>query len=210
MSDYLDYITDNAVDIIYRTTCIELPGTKLSDVEDILNGKTAGKLYTKVLTGMGIQRAWNYLPENLDRALSIELAQTYNFLLTDDLLLGAGKIRTTGVRITGTNYKPPLPSQESIKTAMATIEKEPDPQRRGMKWFARTAKSQWFRDGNKRTAAMLANHSLVHDKCGLFLLQETDLDSMRVFFEHLVTFYEDDDEETFVDWLLEHALYELP
>lgn len=210
MSDYPDYITNNILDVIYRTTCIELPGTSFSDVDDIINGKEAGKPFPLVLTVKGIQEAWNYLLGNLHCPPSIELAQKYNFFLTEELMLGAGKIRDTGVYIRGSRYKPPMPSKESITAVVKNIEKEPDPQRRGMKWFAQTAKSQWFGDGNKRTAAMLANHSLMRDDCGLFLLQETSLDVMRVFFDNLRSYYEGNDEESFVEWLLDHMLVELP
>ncbi|MCB5635116.1 cell filamentation protein Fic, partial [Bifidobacterium animalis] len=40
--------------------------------------------------------------------------------------------------------------------------------------FGAVTRGQWFSDGNKRTALMVANHQLIHDGIGVFSIPPED------------------------------------
>lgn len=209
MTNYRQYLKDNILLTIYQSVSIELPNLTFPETQDILENKTDGVSYEKVLIVNGLKRAWEYAVENNDQPINSSVIKNYNFLLMDDVLLGAGKIRPMGVRITGTSYVPPIPTEESVEELLEAIMSEPDEYRQGMKWFAMLAKSQIFRDGNKRTAEMVANHYLMQNNIGLFLLPDAVTRESTKFTDNLIDYYESDDVDVFVDWLLDNALQEL-
>lgn len=207
MSTYCDYARENILTAVYQTVGIELPGMPFSEVKDIVENQPNNIPYEDVLVVDGVKRAWEYAVEKAaNTPLKLDTILHYNFLLMDDVMLGAGKLRIQPVMITGTNYVPPMPSEETVEETLAVIRSEQNPLRQGAKWFAYTAKSQWFRDGNKRTAAMLANHYLMQNDCGLFLLPDTGTRDSQEFVQNLIEYYDSDDIEAFVDWLADAAI----
>lgn len=207
MSTYCDYARENILTAVYQTVGIELPGMPFSEVKDIVENQPNNIPYEDVLVVDGVKRAWEYAVEKAaNTPLKLDTILHYNFLLMDDVMLGAGKLRIQPVMITGTNYVPPMPSEETVEETLAVIRSEQNPLRQGAKWFAYTAKSQWFRDGNKRTAAMLANHYLMQNDCGLFLLPGTVTRDSQEFVQNLIEYYDSDDIEAFVDWLADAAI----
>lgn len=207
MSTYCDYARENILTAVYQTVGIELPGMPFSEVKAIVENQPNNIPYEDVLVVDGVKRAWEYAVEKAaNTPLKLDTILHYNFLLMDDVMLGAGKLRIQPVMITGTNYVPPMPSEETVEETLAVIRSEQNPLRQGAKWFAYTAKSQWFRDGNKRTAAMLANHYLMQNDCGLFLLPDTVTRDSQEFVQNLIEYYDSDDIEAFVDWLADAAI----
>lgn len=207
MSKYCDYARENILTAVYQTVGIELPGMTFPVVKDIVENQPNSIPYEDVLVVDGVKRAWEYAVEKAaNTPLKLDTILYYNFLLMDDVMLGAGKLRIQPVMITGTNYVPPMPSEEAVEETLAVIRSEQNPLRQGAKWFAYTAKSQWFRDGNKRTAAMLANHYLMQNDCGLFLLSDTVTGDSQEFVQNLIEYYDSDDIEAFVDWLVDAAI----
>lgn len=55
---------------------------------------------------------------------------------------------------------------------------------------------------------MIANHSLIQDGVGVFLIDEEKLSSGD-FASNLISYYENNNIELFVDWLEEYALIRL-
>lgn len=207
MSTYCDYVRENILAAIYQTVGIELPGMTFSAVKDIVENRPNNIPYEDVLVVNGIKRTWEYVVEEAGNTpLELDTILYYNFLLMEDLMLGAGKLRIQPVIITGTSYVPPMPSEKAVEETIAVIRSEQNPLRQGAKWFAYAAKSQWFRDGNKRTAAMLANHYLMQNDCGLFLLPDTVTRDSQEFVQNLIEYYDSDDIEDFVDWLVDTAI----
>ncbi len=56
--------------------------------------------------------------------------------------------------------------------------------------FGAVTRGQWFSDGNKRTALMVANHQLIHDGIGVFSIPPED---KAQFVSMLLRYYETGD-----------------
>lgn len=132
MSKYCDYVRENILTAIYRTVGIELPGMPFSEVKDIVENQSNNIPYEDVLVVDGVKRAWEYAVEKAaNTPLKLDTILHYNFLLMDDVMLGAGKLRIQPVMITGTNYVPPMPSEETVEETLAVIRSEQNPLRQG-------------------------------------------------------------------------------
>lgn len=53
---------------------------------------------------------------------------------------------------------------------------------------------------------MLANRYLIQNDCGLFLLPDTATRESQEFVQNLIEYYDSDDIEAFVDWLVDAAI----
>lgn len=116
MSKYCNYARENILTAIYQTVGIELPGMTFSEVKDIAENQPNNIPYEDVLIVNGIKRTWEYTVEEAGNTpLELDTILHYNFLLMEDLMLGAGKLRIQPVIITGTSYVPPMPSEKLLK-----------------------------------------------------------------------------------------------
>lgn len=68
-------------------------------------------------------------------------------------------------------------------------------------------RGQWFSNGNKRTAALAANHVLIHEGVDVFALPPDRTDG--VFRDLLIDYYESDDPSRIAAWLKEVAVTRL-
>ena len=69
--------------------------------------------------------------------------------------------------------------------------------------FAWTCRSQLFRDGNKRTAQLVANDILVHSGEGILAVP---IDAQNEFFGLLVAFYESNVPDELISFLRERCI----
>ncbi|WP_251213055.1 hypothetical protein [Adlercreutzia murintestinalis] len=69
--------------------------------------------------------------------------------------------------------------------------------------FAWTCRSQLFRDGNKRTAQLIANDILIHSGEGILAVP---IDSQDEFFGLLVAFYESNIPDELISFLREKCI----
>lgn len=100
MSTYCDYARENILTAVYQTVGIELPGMPFSEVKDITENQPNNIPYEDVLIVNGIKRAWEYAVEKAaNTPLKLDTILHYNFLLMDDVMLGAGKLRIQPVMI---------------------------------------------------------------------------------------------------------------
>ena len=91
--------------------------------------------------------------------------------------------------ISGCEYEPPMLSVEMfddiINTSYDAYEFSDD---RTVFALLHCAKRQFFCDGNKRMAQVIANHILVHDDVGCMIVVPTDMAS--TFLDDLLDFYD--------------------
>lgn len=73
--------------------------------------------------------------------------------------------------------------------------------------FGAVTRGQWFSDGNKRTALMVANHQLIHDGIGVFSIPPED---KAQFVSMLLRYYETGDYSRLSDWLSQNAVGHVP
>ena len=113
-----------------------------------------------------IKRAWGFLLGNIDYPVDWQYIREYNRIIGEGLVRDAGRLREYGVRIGGTGWVPEIPTVESSQERVRGILEESEGEDTAMLLFGAVTRGQWFSDGNKRTALMVANHQLIHDGIG--------------------------------------------
>ncbi|MBT9753341.1 cell filamentation protein Fic, partial [Coprococcus comes] len=136
--------------------------------------------------------------------VDFEFVAKINSILGASLVHNAGCIRDIPVGISGTAWQPEMPD---FDTAKATIEKianmEPG-RERALKMFGYLCRSQFFSDGNKRTAQLVANKMLIADGRGILAIPP---ECKHDFGEKLKRFYETADDSELQKFLIETSIY---
>ncbi|SJZ45598.1 Fic/DOC family protein [Pilibacter termitis] len=198
------------VDTIWKNANIEISsGITFPETMEVLNGKVPGSLaFDDALVVNNLKRAWEFLFDHLNSPISWQVISQYNKILGEGgLIHSAGSIRSYNVNISGTSYRPPMPEVENILAKIGELDAIKDPVERGLSYFSEVAKSQWFNDGNKRTASMIANHYLIQQGVGLFAMEVT---GRNEFFTALIQYYETGQKEEYLEFLYEHSFELLP
>lgn len=203
--EHLDYAKNHATELIWHTTGIELPDIILDEVKRILGGNAQARgdrKRSRIVSN--IADAWRFLLDNTDWAPDLQYAQEYNRLIGDGMEFQPGQIRTIPITIAGTSHVPPIPTTESIRATFDEAVRLTDPVDRALLLFDRCCREQWFANGNKRTAAMLANHWLIHDEAGVFAIPVEQIESN--FKGRLISYYETNNPTELNRWLADNAI----
>ena len=196
------------VDAIWKTAGIEVDGITFPDTQEIFDGRApAGMPVDDVIVVNNIKHAWMFLFDNVDHPLDWQYVSAYNRILGQGLIRDAGKLRTSHVRIGGTDWIPDLPTTASSHDAIASLASIGSPEDRALRMFCATVRGQWFNDGNKRTALMAANHVLIRAGVGVLCVSPS---LKREFTGLLLRYYESADAAPLCSWLKDNAIGRLP
>lgn len=194
----------NLVDSIWKEARLEGIAVTYPQTADVLEGRVVADLSLEQNLALNnLKQAWRYV---LDEKHDID----FEAVLHLNLLIGqggvvryAGELREGLVRIGGTDFVPPVPDEAVAREEFARILAVPDPAMRALLAFAWLCRSQLFRDGNKRTAQLVANDILVHSGEGILAVP---VDLQGRFFELLVAFYESNVPDRLIDFLRNNCI----
>jgi hypothetical protein len=196
------------VDLLWRSANIEVAVT-LPDTEDIFNGVAPqGIEAKKIMVVNNLKHAWMFLFDNVDWDVDWRYLSQYNKLIGSGLEMDPGVIRKDIVSISGTDYIPEIPSFDHVREVIERDLSLEDPSQRGMALFCDISRGQWFSNGNKRTAIMAANHTLIHEGVGVFSLPPEHMDVE--FRTLLIDYYETGDRSRLTHWLERNAIGSMP
>lgn len=65
------------------------------------------------------------------------------------------------------DYKPGMPDIGKIEEVLRLAKDIEHPIKQGFYLFGHITREQWFNDGNKRTAQLVANHAFVQNNAGI-------------------------------------------
>lgn len=170
------------VDLIWRTAKIEVDGVTFPDTQEIFDGRAPeGMSVDDIVTVNNIKRAWRFLLDNIDYPVDWQYIREYNRIIGEGRVRDAGRLREYGVRIGGTGWVPEIPAVESPQERVRGILEESEGEDTAMLLFGAVTRGQWFSDGNKRTALMVANHQLIHDGIGVFSIPPRRQGAVRLY-----------------------------
>lgn len=175
----------------------------------VVDGITVGghRVYDEELI-RNLANAYRFLLGKLDQpAISLKsLITTLHTLLTVGLLDNPGQIRREPVRITGTKTWKTEPIAELpgiFENELQTIEQLKNPVERALNLFLWLCYRQFFSEGNKRTARLVANYVFMRD-CGcVFVINPKN---WREFSGLLVKFYDTKEAQELIDFIAARCL----
>lgn len=164
------------VDNIYRSANLEGIAVTFADTYAFMNNVNTGKISVDdMLKLKGLKDAWSMVLNSLDEELTIDYIKNVHFeVCKGQNIFPLGDFRDRGVGITGTSWRPKLPSECDYAKELKELKEIVNPLERGISIFCWIQRSQMFLDGNKRVANIIANKELLQtdQKIFLFLLKK--------------------------------------
>lgn len=206
----IDFARKNMKTIIYDQAILEGVSTTFPDTELILeNGKVNNMTSEDVLKIINLKHAWEFI---LDKDVilsptSYYVSQYTAKLINEGFYQDGGRIRLVPVRIGGTEYIPPIPSEEVVRATINSIINDSiEDIDKAIEIALYIMKTQVFIDGNKRTAIILANHYLVSKGKGILVIPYNKVSEFKKL---LVAYYEGNCETEIKKFLKEECYQQL-
>lgn len=197
---------ERLTELVWRTARVEVRDLTLAQTGTMVKGvrpASPADAYRYAVV-VNLSHAWDYLLDSADQYLDFAQIRDYNRILGQGIMPNAGRVRMGGVHVD--DYVPPLPTLDRIAANLNWALDEPDPVRRALLLYMVVCRGQWFADGNKRTAALTTNHSLMHDQTGLvFALPE----NLGEYVPKLLGWYRSGEPDDLAGWLAENAVEKL-
>lgn len=198
----LDFARANMKSTIYSQAILEGVSTTFPQTEDIIeNGTVNGMKASDIQKILNLKHAWEFI---LDKDVIQSKSDFYLLshiarLINEGFYSDGGRVRVVPVSIGGSSYIPPIPIESDVKEKLDKIinskKSEID---KAIELCLYSMKTQVFIDGNKRASVIYANHYMISKGLGLIVISEQLVPEFK---QHLIKFYENDDNEQIVSFL---------
>lgn len=194
----------NIVDSIWRSSHIEGIDVTFPETQQIYDGGNIARLrIDEIQTINNLKHAWLYMLNSIDEEENLNLLKSINSLVGSNLVDRAGNIRNYEVRIGGTNWIPELPNEEKVSKQIEEFNKIECITERAITIMCYLMRTQFFTDGNKRTAMLFANKIMIRNGKGIISIP---VEKIEEFGNKLTTYYETNDMEDLKNWIYENAI----
>lgn len=194
------------VDAVYKSANLEGIAVTFAETNDIINDVNVQNIKpTEISKVCCLRDAWKYIIDNINEELHLGFIQDVHTLVTKSELSynDLGRLRTNGVVISGTTWRPELPNMTKIYDEFVEIQKEPNTTDRALTTMLWIMRKQMFKDGNKRVATMICNKILIQNGNGIMSVP-VELDGK--FKTLLVKYYETNDMTEIKQWVYDNCL----
>lgn len=196
------------VDNIYKSANLEGIAVTFADTVDFINNVNNGKLSVDNMLKMkGLLDAWNLVINSYKEELNLDYIKKVHFeICKGQGVYPLGDFRDTGVGITGTNWRPKLPSECNYEEELNEIFKNSNLLDRTINLFCWIQRSQMFKDGNKRVANLVANKEMIKNGLGIL---SVPIERIGEFEELLVKYYESNDAKNIKEFIHNYCIDKL-
>lgn len=199
------FLESKLVDVIYRSANLEGIAVTFADTYAFMNNVNTGKISVDdMLKLKGLKDTWVYVMDSLDAKLNIDYIKKIHFeVCKGQNIFPLGDFRNRGVGITGTSWRPKLPSECNYDLELQELLKIENPLDRCLSLFCWIQRSQMFLDGNKRVANIVANKEMIRNGQGII---SVPVEKIAEYLGYLINYYETNDMTDLKNWLYENAV----
>lgn len=193
------------VDNIYKSANLEGIAVTFADTYSFMNNVNTGKISVDdMLKLKGLKDAWEYVLNHIDDKVDLDFIKKIHFeICKGQNVKPLGEFREKGVGITGTNWRPKLPSECDYEKELNDILNIKNDLERCLNLFCYIQRSQMFQDGNKRVANLVSNKEMI--RCGQGIIS-IPVDKIGDYFTKLIKYYETNDNSELINWLYDNAI----
>ena len=190
--DNIFFAKRKLIDNLYKSANLEGIAVTFADTVAFVNNVNTGKISVDdMLKLKGLKDAWEYVLNTIDEELTIDYIKKIHFeVCKGQNIEPLGNFRDRGVGITGTSYRPKLPSECNYDKELNDIMKVEDSLDKSITLFLWIQRSQMFLDGNKRVANLVANKEMIKNGLGILAVP---VEKIGEYFIILIEFYETND-----------------
>ena len=194
----------NIVDYIYSSANLEGISVTYPQTQAIYDGgEIEGLTTNEVVTINNLKHAWQFILETPDVPTNFNTLREIHKIVGSNLIINCGNLRTTPVKMGGTDWVPMFPIESQIKEELDALLKIENETERAISIMLWAMRRQMFLDGNKRTAMLFANKIMIDNGCGII---QIPVRKQGTFFEKLVKFYETNEMDDLKNWIYENAI----
>ena len=194
----------NIVDSIWRSSHIEGIDVTFPETQQIYDGGNVARLrIDEIQTINNLKHAWLYILNSIDEEENLNFLKSINSLVGTNLVDRAGNIRNYEVRIGGTNWIPKLPDEEEVSKKLEEFNKIECITEKAITIMCYLMRTQFFTDGNKRTAMLFANKIMIKNGKGIISIP---VEKIEEFGKKLTNYYETNNMEDLKNWIYENAI----
>ncbi len=203
--DNIFFAKRKLVDSIYESANLEGIAVTFADTYSFMNNVNTGNISVDdMLKLKGLKDAWEYILNHIDDKIDLDFIKKIHFEICKGQNVNPlGEFREKGVGITGTNWRPKLPSECNYEKELNEILEIKNDLERCLNLFCYIQRSQMFQDGNKRVANLVSNKEMI--KCGQGIIS-IPVDKIGDYFTRLIKYYETNDNNDLIKWLYDNAI----
>lgn len=203
--DNIFFAKRKLIDNLYKSAILEGIAVTFADTVDFVNNVNNGKIsIDDMLKLKGLKDAWEFVLNTIDEDLTTDYIKKIHFqICKGQNVMPLGEYRDKRVGITGTNWRPLLPSECDYEKELKQIMKIDNPLDRCITLFCYLQRSQMFIDGNKRVANLVANKEMIKNGLGIIAVP---IDKIGSYLEKLITFYETNDYKDIKKFIYDNCL----
>lgn len=193
------------IDNIYKSANLEGIAVTFADTVDFYNNVNNGKISVdNMLKLKGLKDAWEYVLNTIDDKLTIDYIKKIHFeICKGSNVYPLGEFRKSPVGITGTNYRPKLPSECNYEEDLKNILNNNNKQDMVLDLFCYIQRAQMFKDGNKRVANLVANKECIKNGLGIINIP---VELIGAYFTYLIKYYETNDNSELKKFLYDNCI----
>ena len=203
--DNIFFAKRKLVDNIYKSANLEGIAVTFADTYSFMNNVNNGKIsIDDMLKLKGLKDAWEYTLNNIDCELTIDYIKKIHFeICKGQNIEPLGEFRNKGVGITGTLWRPKLPSECNYEDDLKKILSIFRELERCITLFCFIQRAQMFLDGNKRVANLVANKEMIRTGQGII---SVTIEKIGEYFAKLIKYYETNDINDIKLWIYENCI----
>ncbi len=203
--DNIFFAKRKLVDNIYKSANLEGIAVTFADTYSFMNNVNNGKIsIDDMLKLKGLKDAWEYTLNNIDCELTIDYIKKIHFeICKGQNIEPLGEFRNKGVGITGTSWRPKLPSECNYEEDLNKILSIQNELERCITLFCYIQRAQMFLDGNKRVANLVANKEMIRTGQGII---SVPIEKIGEYFTKLIKYYETNDISDIKLWIYDNCI----
>ena len=203
--DNIFFAKRKLVDNIYKSANLEGIAVTFADTYSFVNNVNTGTIsIDDMLKLKGLKDGWQYIIDNIDEPLTIDFIKKIHFeVCKGQNITPLGEFRDKGVGITGTSWRPKLPSECDYISELELILKNENKLERCIELFCWIQRCQMFLDGNKRVANLVANKEMIKNGEGIISIP---VDKIGEYFTKLINYYETNNSAELKEWIYNNCI----
>lgn len=203
--DNIFFAKRKLIDNLYKSANLEGIAITFADIVAFVNNVNTGNIsINDMLKLKGLKDAWEFVLDTIDEELTINYIKKIHFeICKGQGVEPLGEFRDKGVGITGTSYRPKLPSECNYDAELNDIMNIDNALDRCITLYLWIQRSQMFLDGNKRVANLVANKEMIRNGMGIIAVP---VEKIGEYFTELIKFYETNDYTNIKKWIYENCV----
>ena len=203
--DNIFFAKRKLVDNIYKSANLEGIAVTFADTISFVNNVNTGKIsIDDMLKLKGLKDGWEFILNTIDEELTLGYIKKVHFeVCKGQNISPLGEFRESGVGITGTSWRPKLPSECDYDKELDDILKNENKLDKCIDLFCFLQRSQMFLDGNKRVANLIANKEMIKNGQGIIAIPVSKIGE---YFTLLINYYETGDSAKIKEWIYKESV----